>query len=191
MSSRKLEASYVVFTAQVGAHAYARRAALRHTASPELLVELGLTAILGRVVKDRRKAVQEHFERIGRQIRRQGFVDLVSAFEADLFHLMGMATSKARHVLKQHYDAAYPFADHRDLLARTPSDIANLGGYRRLLAMPARAGSDPRCDLWDIIAYRDYLAHGERWAFPADPPTIAFAYRVLSEEIRRVEAVAR
>lgn len=189
MSGQKLEASYTAFLAQLGAHAYARRAALRQTSSPDLLVELGMSVALGTLVKDRRKAIQEHFERVGRQIRRQGFVDLVSAFEADLFRLLGMATSKARHVLKQHYDPAYPWAEHRDHLARTPADIANLGGYKRLLASSSPAGTDFRKDLWDIVAYRDYLAHGERWAFSAGPPGIDLAYHILSEEIRRIEAV--
>ncbi|MCJ2135659.1 hypothetical protein MKK69_16630 [Methylobacterium sp. J-026] len=189
MSERKLDASYIALQSQLGAHAHARQAALRPGASTELLGGLGVP--IGNVVKDRRKAIQEHFKRVGRQIRRQGFIDLVSAFEADLFRLLRMASSKVRHVLKVHYGPEFPFAAYREDLARTSADFSNLGGYRRLLAVASGSRVDPRTDLWEVIAYRDFLAHGERWAVPANPPTIDFAYATLSKEIDRVETPGR
>ncbi|CAM3070936.1 hypothetical protein [Methylobacterium mesophilicum] len=188
MSGRKLDASYIALQSQLGAHAYARQAALRPGASAQFLSELGVP--IGDIVKNRRKAIQEHFERVGRQIRRQGFTDLVSSFEADLFRLLQMASSKVRHILNAHYEPDLPFAAHREDLARTTADFSNLGGYRRLLAVTSGSGVDPRKDLWEIIAYRDFLAHGERWAFPASPPTLDFAYATLSKEINRIEASA-
>ncbi|MCJ2055219.1 hypothetical protein MKL09_01485 [Methylobacterium sp. J-048] len=186
MNGHRFDASYSALQSQLGAHAYARQAALRRTASADLLSQLGVA--VGDVVKDRRKAIQEHFERVGRQIRRQGFTDLVAAFEADLFRLIGVASSKVRHVLDLHYDAAFPFAACREDLARTSADFSNLGGYRRLLAVTAQSRADPRKDLWDVIAYRDFLAHGARWPCPAAPPTIDFAYATLANEIDRVAA---
>lgn len=188
MSARRLDASYASFRMQVGAHEHAKRTALRQTATTDLLDQLGLSDLIGRAAKDRRKIILERFEHLGRQIRRQAFVDLVSSFEADLFRMLGMATSKARHVLNRHYDANDPFAVQRTDLVRTTADFSNLGGYRRLLATPSASRIDPRSDLWDVVAYRDFLVHGERWAYPADPPTIGFAYQVLSREIDRVEA---
>lgn len=186
MSGRQLDASYSALQSQLGAHAYARQAALRPGASVDFLGRLGVP--VGNVVKDRRKGIQEHFERVGRQIRRQGFTDLVSSFEADLFRLLQMASSKVRHVLNRHYETNFPFSAHREDLARTTADFSNLGGYRRLLAVTSASRADPRKDLWEVIAYRDFLAHGERWEAPAAPPTIDFAYATLVKEIHRVEA---
>ena len=188
MSKCKLDASYASLRLQLGAHDYAKSAALRPTATGELLNQLGLPDLVGTIVKNRSKTILEQFDQVGRQIRRQGFVDLVSSFEADLFRLLRMATSQARHVLNGHYDASGPFAAHREDLVRTTADFSNLGGYRRLLATPSPSQADPRADLWTVVSHRDFLVHGERWDFTAHPPTIDFAYRTLSNEIDRIEA---
>ncbi|MFE1599362.1 hypothetical protein [Methylobacterium sp. ID0610] len=189
MSTRRLDDSYGAFRVQIGAHGYAKQAALRKTVSVELLTQLGLGEIIGTMSADRRKTLLEHFERVGRQIRRQGFVDLVSSFEADLFRSLRMATSQARHILNEHYGTGYPFAAHRQDLTRTTDDFSNLGGYRRLLAASSASAIDPRRDVWDVVSYRDFLAHGERWSAPAAPPTVEAAYRILSAELDRIEAV--
>ena len=185
MSRHKLDEAYASVKMQLGAHAHAREAALRPGATAELLTALGLPDLVGEVVKKRRRAISEHFERTGRQIRRQGFVDLVSSFEADLFKLLGTATSKARHTVNQYYGSGYPFEEHKSELIRTVGDFGTLGGYRRLLSITHR--SDPRQDLWNVIAHRDCLAHGERWAPLSNPPTIDDAHATLSQELRRIE----
>ena len=91
MSGRRLDDSYAAVQMQLGAHDHARQAASRPTVTTELLVRLGLPDSIGTITKNRRKTVLEHFERTGRQIRRQCFIDLVSSFEADLFHLLGIS----------------------------------------------------------------------------------------------------
>lgn len=187
MSGRRLDDSYAAVQMQLGAHDHARQAASRPTVTTELLVRLGLPDSIGTITKNRRKTVLEHFERTGRQIRRQCFIDIVSSFEADLFHLLGMASSKARHILKTHYEAAHPFSRSPEDLARTVADFSNLGGYRRLLSETTKSGIDPRRDLWNVVSHRDWLAHGERWASSATPPDIEAAYRTLSQELDRLE----
>lgn len=184
MSRRKLDEAYASLRMQLGAHAHAREAALRAGATAELLSALGLPDLVGAVVKKRRKTIAEHFERAGRQIRRQGFVDLVSSFEADLFGLLGRATSKERHAVDRHYGSGHPFEAHRSKLVRQVGDFGSLGGYRRLLSSTR---DDPRQELWDVVSHRDCLAHGERWASLRDPPTIDDAYAILSKELKRVE----
>lgn len=191
MTDRRLDASFAAIQMQLGAHDHARRAASRATATTDLLIELGLPDSIGTIAKDRRKAVLEYFERTGRQIRRQGFVDLVSSFESDLFRLLGMASSKARHVLKMHYGAADPFSGSPDALVRTTGEVSNLGGYKRLFSEPTRSGGDPRRELWIVISHRDWLAHGERWAPLAAPPDLASAHRTLSRELDGLERSSR
>lgn len=187
MSHRRLDTSYAAIQMQLGAHDHARHAASRTTATADFLVRLGLPDAIGTVAKDRRKVVLEYFERAGRQMRRQCFVDLVSSFESDLFRMLGMASSKARHTLKTSYDSAYPFSASPEELARTTADFSNLGGYKRLLSETARSGVDLRRDLWTVILHRDYLAHGERWAPIATPPDLESAYRTLSRELDGLE----
>ena len=191
MRTRRLDAAQASLTLQIGMHAHAREAALRSGATAEFLIRLGLPDLVGQVGKDRRKTIQEHFERAGRQIRRQGFVDLVSSFEADLFRLLNMATSKTRHMLNRHYGADLPFGADRAELARTTGDFANLGGYRRLLATMSSSSPDPRRALWDVVSHRDLLVHGERWPSPGLPPSLEDAYRILSRELDRVEPTSR
>lgn len=187
MSERRLDICYAAIQMQLGAHDHARHAASRTTATTELLVRLGLPDSIGTIAKDRRKAVLEHFERTGRQVRRQCFIDLVSSFEADLFRLLAMASSKARHALKKHYGATDPFSISPEDLARTAADFSNLGGYKRLLSETTKSGVDPRRDLWIVISHRDWLAHGERWAPLATPPDLETAHRTLSRELDGLE----
>lgn len=191
MRARKLDEAHASFRLQIGMHAHAQDAALRSGATADFLIRLGLPDVVGQVGNGRRKIVQEHFERVGRHIHRQGFIDLVSSFEADLFRLLNMATSKTRHVLNQHYGSELPFESDRGELARTIGDLANLGGYRRLLATTSSSRPDPRRGLWDIISHRDFLVHGERWAPPDIPPTLEAAYRILSLELDHVQPASR
>ena len=163
MSGRKLDQSYISLMLQLGAHRHAREAALRPNATAAFLVELGLSDLVGALSKSRRKIISERFEVVGRQIRRQGFIDLVSAFESDAFRLLGIASSKVRHVLNQHYEPSYPFYLDREQLARTTEDFSNLGGYRKLLAKRSSSQIDPRMHLWQVVSHRDFLVHGERW----------------------------
>ncbi len=184
MPSGHLGEVYSLFQLQLGAHEHTKQAALRSTV--EFHVRIGLPEPAAKV-KDQRKYILEQFNLLSDQIKRQTFIDLVAAFEADLFSCLKEASGKVRHVLNQHYHRDYPFFIHRRHLAVTIEDVKSLGGYRHLIGGGRDAAErDAGKALAEVIAQRNYLAHGRRWEPPAIPPTIETAFNVLKAELDRV-----
>lgn len=183
---RKIDRSYEAHQVQLGTLRYSKDAALRKCHDPEFLIGLGLGPLIGKQASNPKKAILEQFDITIKQLRRQGFIDLVASFESDLFGLVRQSTSHARDVLKQHYDQRKPFGQIPEDLARTGDDFSNLGGYKKLLMIDNNK-SDRRRPLWNVISYRDYLAHGQRWQTNIDHISVDDAYAVLTAEMNWVE----
>lgn len=190
MKRGALDVSFDMINLQLGAINYARIQMTRQSVSAEMLVDVGLSHLVGKQTKSRDKAVKEEFEVCARQIRHQGIVTLVSVFEAELFKMVATASRDAKARLNLHGEGTAFFGSDIERFVRTVEDFANLGGFKRFMMKLPPSPTDPRADLWDVVSYRDYLAHGERWPGPSQPPSLQSAYETLSRELARVRRAA-
>lgn len=190
MKRGALEISFEMINLQLGAMNYARTQMTRQSVSPEMLVDVGLSHLVGKQPRTRDKAVKEEFEVCARQIRQQGVVTLVSVFEAELFKMLATASRDAKANLKLQGERSALFGSDIERFVRTVDDFANLGGFKRYMMKQPPSSTDPRADLWEVVSYRDYLAHGERWPGPSQPPSLQSAYEILSRELARARHAA-
>jgi hypothetical protein len=114
------------------------------------------------------------------------FIDLVRVFERIVFDLVDNASGQIRRVIEKGSKEKYPFHLYADKFVKVKeTDIGNLGDVQKILQ--GRIDRDLENKLTNIVKYRNWLAHGKRFADkPSWPGTIAEVLEILEEVLTKI-----
>jgi len=119
------------------------------------------------------------------------FLDLVRAFERIVFDLVDTASGEIKKAAKG--KTKYPFYLCAERFVKSPADkdISNLGHVQKMLEGHLAPDLHRRFD--EIVRYRNWLAHGNRFKDPKDRPSrreeVSEALEILSEILANIKHV--
>lgn len=96
------------------------------------------------------------------------FIDLVRVFEKTVFEFVNNASGEIKSAIKKGSKEKYPFYLCADKFVKvSEQDIHNLGDVQKILE--DKISPDLHKELTNIVKYRNWLAHGNRFKKEGEP----------------------
>ncbi len=141
-----------------------------------------------------RKSLQDFFDQsITPMLNEMCFIDLVRVFEQIVFEFVDNASGAIKSAIKKGSKEKYPFYLYAEKFVKgSERDIHNLGDVQKILEdreSGDRNPSDLQKKLTNIVKYRNWLAHGNRFkkeGEPSQPGDLLEIQEILQEVLAQI-----